>query len=467
VLDFRGLIDTLEARGELRRIRRPVEPRFEMPALMQQIDRERRAFIFENVKGARFPLVGGLLNRFECYGWSLGRTPGEPFGAEDLADHLASCQSRRIAPRLLATGPVKDCVLRGADINLADLPAPTVFEFDSGAFLTGACGVTHNPDGGGLNVGIYRTLVLGRDTLSVNASSSSDLRRIYQHAESRGESMPIALAIGVEPALLMAAVCKLLPGDPELDFAGALQGEPIEVVKCETSDLLVPARAEMVIEGRVDFSRKLENTLGEFVGQYGPETAPVMVVTAITHRRNAMHYSILAGRNPEHNTLASIAGASFRRTIAAALRAALPQVKDLRVFLDAKLGAMHHIVMSIDKRHDAEPMQLIETAWRTRIVIAGVELPVERITKRIIVVDSDTDVNDMDEVEWSQWTRVAAAGKYRVRADVESWELERCAKPGRGSLRIAIDATSDLEDRDKLRRTIIPGAANVKLADYL
>jgi 2,5-furandicarboxylate decarboxylase 1 len=467
LLDFRALIATLEARGEIVRIRRPVDPRFEMAALMQQVDRQRRGYIFENVKGAKFPLVGGLLNRIECYGWALGSKPGEPYTLADLSDRLAACQSRRVAPRLLDTGPVKENILRGAQINLADVPAPTVFEFDSGAFLTGACGVTRNPRTGKLNVGIYRTLVLGRDTMSVSASSSSDLRRIYQDAETHGGSMPIALAIGVEPALLMAATCKLPPDECEYDFAGALQDEPIELVKCETSDLLVPARAEMVIEGRVDFSRKLENTLGEFAGQYGPETAPVTTITAITYRNDAMHYSILAGRNPEHTTLASIAGISFRRALSAALRNALPRVKDLRVFIDPKLGSMHHIVMSIAKRDDAEPMELIDTAFRTRFVVAGVELPVERITKRVIVVDDDIDVQDMDEVEWALWTRTADARKYVVRPDVASWELERCAKPGRGSLRIAIDATSDLDDREKLRRTIIPEAAKVKLADYV
>jgi 2,5-furandicarboxylate decarboxylase 1 len=193
----------------------------------------------------------------------------------------------------------------------------------------------------------------------------------------------------------------------------------------------------------------------------------VTTVTAISYRNGAMHYSVLAGRNPEHNTLASIAGISFRRALAAALRSALPQVKDLRVFLDPKLGSMHHIVMSIAKRDDAEPMALIDAAFRTRLMIAGVELPVERLTKRIIVVDDDVDVQDMDEVDWALWTRIADARKFVVRPDVPSWELERCAKPGRGSLRIAIDATSDMEDREKLRRTIIPGAVKWKLADYI
>jgi len=463
VQDFRGLVRILEERGELYRISRPVEPKFEMPAVMEQIERERKAFIFENVKGARFPVVGGVLNRMECYGWALGSKPGEPFGAQDLDALFEKAKAAGIAPREVPSGPVKEVVRTGADIDTADLPVPTVFELDSGAFITAAVGISRNPRTGKLNVGVYRTLILGRNIVAVNASSLSDLRKFYQHAEQAGEAMPIALALGVEPALQMAASCKLPPDQSELDLAGALQGKAIELVKCETSDLLVPANAEMIIEGRVDFSRKIENTLGEFAGQYGPETAPVTEITAITHRRDAMFYAILAGKNPEHNTLGSIATFAIQRALAGALRKQLPAIRDINVYLDPKFGSMAHIVISIAKRDDAEPMALMEAAFKA----AGGFFPVSHITKRIVVVDDDVDVHDLNEVEWAIWTRIADAAKYRVIPDVESWELERCAKDGRGSLRLAVDATMDMEDREKLQRPIIPGAGKVQLADYV
>ena len=461
--DFRGLVRILEERGELFRISRPVEPKFEMPAVMEQIEQQRKAFLFENVKGARFPVIGGVLNRIECYGWALGSVPGEPFTAADLKTRFENAKVASVAPREVTTGPVKDVIRRGGDINLAEIPVPTVFELDSGAFITAACGISRNPRTGKLNVGVYRTLILGKNTMAVNASSLSDLRTFYQHAEKHGESMPIALAIGVEPALQMAAACKLPADQSELDLAGALQGKPIDLVKCETSDLLVPANAEMIIEGRVDFSRKLENVLGEFAGQYGPETAPVTEVTAITHRRDALFYAILAGKNPEHNTLGSMATFSIQHALAGALRKQLPQIVDINVYLDPKFGSMAHIVLSIRKQNDAEPMALIDSAFKA----AGGFFPVSHITKRIVVVDDDVNVHDLNDVEWAIWTRVAQASKFRVIPDVRSWELERCAKEGRGSLRLGVDATMDMEDREKLRRPIIPGAENVRLADYL
>ena len=463
MLDFRGLIRLLEQRGELYRISRPVDPEFEIAAVMEQIDHQRRAFLFENVIGARFPVIGGLLNRIECFGWALGSTPGEPFDANDLDARFEAAKQNLIAPREVPTAPVKEVVRRGEQIDLPDLPVPTFFELDSGPFITAACGISRNPDTGLLNVGVYRSVILGRNTLAVNASSLSDLRKFYKNAEQRGESMPLALAIGVEPALQMAAACKLPPDQSELDLAGGLQGKPVDLVKCETSDLLVPANAEMIIELKVSFTDNIDNNLGEFAGQYGLERAPVAEVTAITHRKDAMFYSILAGRNPEHNTLGSIATFSIRRALIGALRSQLTGIIDIDVFLEPRMGAMAHIVMSIRKQNDAEPMALIEAAFKA----AGGFFPVSRITKRIIVVDEDVNVHDLGDVEWAMYTRTARADKYRVIPDVKSWELERCAKGDRGSLRLAIDATKDIEDREDMVRPVIPGARNVKLADYL
>jgi len=467
MLDLRGLIDVLEARGELRRIVRPVDRERELPALMEQVDRERRGYFFEQVVGARFPLVGGLLNRYEPFGWALGLAPGAPFSRDDLDLRITAARHRPLAPRQLEDGPVHEHRLQGDAIDLAALPVPTMFELDSGPFITGACGVARDPATGELNVGIYRTLVLGRDRLSVNASSSSDLRQIYDAAARRGERLPIALAIGVEPALMMAAVCKLPRGESEYGLAGALRGEPLPLVRCLTSDLLVPAAAEIVIEAEVDPAQRLDNTLGEWSGLYGPDSAPVATVTAITHRRDARYYAILSGRNPEHTTLASVTAFEFQHAVGSALRRALPAVRDLHVYADHELGSMLHVVLATDKRDDAAPMALAQAALRVEVDMGGMRVPCERVVKRVIVVDADVDVHDRDDVEWAMWSRTARTEKFRVLGETASWDLERCAKPGVGSLRLAIDATADLDDRAKLRRAEVRHRREVRLADYL
>lgn len=237
----------------------------------------------------------------------------------------------------------------------------------------------------------------------------------------------------------------------------------MELVTCEDSDLLVPALAEIVIEGTVDFSRRVDNMLGEFAGQYGPESAPVTRVNTITHRDGALFYSIVAGRNPEHNTLGGVASYGIKRSIAEAVRAAIPEAVDVGVLFTPRMGTLAHVTISIDKQNDDQPREIIERAFAAQ----GQIFPVSRITKRIIVVDADIDVNNEEDIQWAIWNRAAAATKFMVIPDVVSWELERAAKDGQKSVRIGIDATMDLEDVDKLMRPIVPGVERINLADYI
>lgn len=460
---LRSFIDALEGRGELIRIAREVDAKYELPALLAQLEKLNKAYIFENVRGAQFPLVGGLLSSAERLGLAVGQ---DVTGGYDHRDHARVFGAAVQQPRPWVTvtdAPVKEVVRTGADIDLGALPVPTFFELDSGPFITGAVGFSRDKQHDTLNMGFYRTLITGRDSMVVNASSMSDLRRIYAAAESSGEPMPIALAIGVPPALLMCASGKTPPGISELDVAGALQGEPVAMVKCETSDLLVPAYAEIVIEGVVDFGNKIENTLGEFAGQYGPETAPTTRVTAITSRRDALYYSIMAGRNPEHNTLGAISTYGMQKIVAENLRQQFPSIRDINVACEPRLGAMLHMFISIDKTSDEEPRKLLDAAFAAT---AGI-FPVSMITKRIVVVDSDVNVFDLEEVEWAVWTRMSRAEKIFTLSDVPSWELERCTNENQQSMRIGIDATMDIDAVDKLLKPVTPGAEQVHLEDYL
>jgi 2,5-furandicarboxylate decarboxylase 1 len=463
VHDLRSYIRHLEKSGELVRISREVDPRFEMAAVMEQLEQRRLGFIFENVKGSRFPAVGGLFNKLERYGEALGYKGSAPFGHSAFDAMLRNAKEHPVEPRVVATSPVKEVIQLGTDVDISALPVPTFYELDSGPFITAAVGIARDPDSGVQNIGVYRTLILGPNRVVINASSLSDLIRIYGKWKALGQAMPIALAIGVDPAMLVSAACKLAPDQSEIGVAGGLQGSPLELVKCETSDLLVPAHAEFIVEGRVDFSERVDNTLGEFAGQYGAETASPTEVTAITHRRDAMFYTIMAGRNPEHNTLGGVAVYDVQRSISSALREAIPQIKDLSVTMQPGLGTLAHVVISIDKKNDAEPGNIIETAFKA----GGNFFPVSKITKRITVVDTDIDVNNAADVEWAVWNRTARAEKYQVIPDIQSWELERCAKDGMKSLRIGIDATMDMEDVEDLIRPVTPGAEKIHLEDYI
>ena len=463
VHDFRSFVRLLEDNGELDRINRAVEPQHELAGVMSKVEGLRRAYFFAKVTGARFPVVGGLYNKLERFGMALDHDFSAPFDNKAFDARIEYAKANPIEPVTTDSAPVKEVIIQGPDIDLSDLPVPTFFELDSGPFITAAVGIARDPESGVQNIGVYRTLILDRNRFVINASSLSDLRRIYAHWEKTGESMPIALALGVTPAMQVSAACKLAPNQCEYEIAGGLTGAPVELVQCEDSDLLVPANAEFIIEGTVDFSNRVSNLLGEFAGQYGPETAPVTTVNTITHRKDPIFYSIVAGRNPEHNTLGSVAVFGIQRSIIAALKEVIPEIKDISVLSDPGMGTLAHVTISIDKQSDDQPRQIIEKAFAA----GGAFFPVSRITKRIIVVDDDIDVHDRADVEWAIWNRAAEASKHIVIPGIESWELERAAKEGMKSVRIGVDATMDLEDLDKLIRPIIPGADKINLKDYL
>jgi len=463
VHDFRSFVKLLEEHEGLVRIEREVDPLYEQAAVMQHVDQDRQAFLFEKVKGSPYAAVGGVLNTLPRFGLALGQANPESFDDKAFDALLEAAKADPIEPVQVTQGVSQEIVITGDDVDLATLPIPKFFELDTGPFITSAIGITRHPENGVYNVGVYRTLIIGKNRCVINASSMSDLRQHYLAWEATGEPMPIALAIGADPSMLVAAACKLPPNVPEFGVGGALLGEPVKLVPCKTNDLLVPASAEFIIEGTVDFSEKVENLLGEFAGQYGPETAPATTVTAITHRKDPLFHTIMAGRNPEHNTLGSVAVYGVQRSIDASLRAAVPAIKQIHVYLEPGLGTLAHVVISIDKQSDDEPHAIIEAAFKA----GGHIFPVSKITKRIIVVDDDIDVHKMDDVQWAIWNRAATASKFMVIPDVESWELERAAKAGQLSARIGIDATMDLEDVEKLVRPMTPGAADIHLEDYI
>jgi 2,5-furandicarboxylate decarboxylase 1 len=300
---------------------------------------------------------------------------------------------------------------------------------------------------------------MGKDKMTINVSSLSDLRRIYKDAEEKGVKLPIAVAIGVDPALMIAAEIKTPETISEIDVAGALKGSPIRLVTCETNDLLVPADAEIVIEGEVDFSSKVSNNLGEFAGYYGRGVNPEIKITAITHRQDAIYYTILAGPSVEHRTLGTLALINMRKNIIKTIKQKYPFVTGVTLPL---IGSMNHIVIAIDKQDDETPAQMIKEIFQIKIG----PIPISRMIKRVVIVDNDIDIYDQEDVEWAVWSRVGAADKIIVIPDVQSWDMDYAAKAGK-SVRVGIDATKDLEDAEKLRRTIIPGINEINLEDYL
>ena len=184
--DFRSFVHLLEEQGGLDRIEREVDPRFEQAAVMQKLDQARRAFLFERVRGARYPAVGGLLNTLPRFGLALNQANPQAFGDLEFDALLEAAKANPLEPVETTQAVSQEVAIEGSDVDLGTLPVPTFFELDTGPFITAAIGITRDPETGIYNVGVYRTLITGKNRCVINASSMSDLRRHYAAWESTG-----------------------------------------------------------------------------------------------------------------------------------------------------------------------------------------------------------------------------------------------------------------------------------------
>lgn len=384
--DLREFIVFLEEKKELRRIKKPVDTRHEIAAYIRKSSDVRGpALLFENVKNFNTPVVGGLLATRNRVLMALG-VASDQYDTYmnkfmDAIDHL-------LPPKLVPSGPCKEVIYKGEDVDVTRLPVPTLSAKDSGPFITAGVVISRDPDTGEKNTSIYRLQVHGPRRLGIKAQQ---LSRQQSKAEARGERFPVAIAIGTDPVLYMATQWDAPYGADEMALAGALRGAPIEVVKAETVDLEVPANAEIIIEGCIlPNVREQEGPFGEVAGYYSPRyPKPVVEVTAITHRKNPIFQTSLTGMpTTENHTLKQI---SIEAAYYSELKKKFPGVSAVHF---PSAGAVSLIVVaSMKQSYRYEARNVIATMFGTRR------------NKIVIVVDNDVDIFDMEKVLWAIATR--------------------------------------------------------------
>ena len=386
------LQDVLEHHpGDVKVVDRVVDPRWGITAWGAEYDKngEYPAFLFTNVAGAELPCITNLAATFERMALALGVGVDELTGSSSVGSDRPRHDPIEVSS---ANAPVKHTVWRGEDADLTRLPIPVHNHEDGGPFLTAAVGIMRDPDSGALNAGVYRHHVYGPRSLGVWFFGSHHGGVIYQKYEERGQEAPIALAVGHHPAFLMGAVSRVPGIGGEYSAAGSFLNEPVEVVLAETSDILVPARAELVIKGAVlPNERTEEGPFAEWPGHYvagGPK--PLIRVDCITMRENALFQDIqAAGR--EHRLM----GALPRMTsVHQSVSSVIPGLRAVNIPLHTRM----HCYISIDKVSDADP---------TRAAMAALNTEPENL-RMIVIVDSDIDVYDESEVSWAIGTRFDA-----------------------------------------------------------
>jgi UbiD family decarboxylase len=384
---MRGFLAALEAGGELHRVKRPVEARFEIGSVLSLRERG-PAQLFERVGQHAMPVVGNVFNSRERIARGLG------VAREDLHEFCVAALRNPVAPMLVEHGPVQQ-VVHGADVDLAEfLPVPTWFEREAAPYITAGVIVAKDPQTGRRNVSIARLRLEGGSRLMAGIARNHHLYRLAQKARTLDRPLEIAVAIGNHAAVLLASQMYVALGDDEFAIAGGLLREPLHLLKCKTVDLEVPAEAEIVLEGVLRPDELIpEGPVSEFPGfyvSYGPGMGGE--VTCISTRADPIYQAVLPGYAAEHCLLGAVA---IEAVVSHALQRAIPAVRRVLV-TDGGMGRLHAIV-TMDRPRLGE--------GKRAVLLAMGQV---NLLKLVIVVEADIDPEDWRAVEWSLAARFRA-----------------------------------------------------------
>ena len=443
VPDLRSWLAELAAKGQLAVAREGVALIDELSAVSKRLERD-KCVLFPRPDGHAIPVVTNLFTQRQWVADSLETNEA------GLLDHFQAAVNDRLPCREVSSAPVQDVVHLEVDL-LAQLPVPKHNEHDSGPYITAALLISRNPVTGVQNVAIHRCQINSRDRIGVLLLPRHTLA-YFQMSEGAGQGLEMALVIGVHPALLLAsqAICAL--DEDEMEIAGALLGRPIEVVRCKTNNVRVPAHAEIVIEGRIlPKVREPEGPFGEFPQYYGPRAArEVIQVEAITHRRNPIFHTIVGG-GFEHLVLG---GVPREATLLQHLRRSFPKVLDVRLTRGGT--CRYHLAIKFDKKQEGEAKNLILCAFGAHYDI-----------KQVVVVDPDVDISQPDEIEWAVATRFQADHDLVIVSGALGSKLDPSNREGVGA-KMGLDATAPLSaDPMEFKRIHVIGEEDVDLDSVL
>ena len=420
--DLRSYLDLIKRRRpeEFVIVSKEVDPAYEITALVVKLEQEARrrpVLLFEKVKGTPFPVLTNLHASRSRLALAMDVAP-----ADMLRAYLRAME-RPIPPRVVATGPVKDVVLTGNRINLYDLPQIVHHEGDAGPYITAAISFARDPSGETWNCAYNRLMIKGRDTTSIHLTAGKHLWEFQRIAEARNLALPVALVVGVHPAIALGALAIGSIDEDERAIMGGLFGEPLELVKCETSDVLVPAHAELVIEAEIlPAARTPEGPFGEFTGySLGERAREVVQVKAITHRAGAMFQDITVA-HLDHMLLSTI---PMEANLYRAVRAMVPSVRAVRV------PGPFTCYVSLEQRLPGQAKNAI-------LAVLGADL----YMKRVVVVDHDVDVFDDRQVNWALATRCQPDRDITIITHARGSDLDPSTKEDGYTAKWGVDATA-------------------------
>lgn len=403
--DLREFIRALEKAGELKRIPFEVDPRLEITEFADRsVKSGGPAFLFEKPKGSRYPV---LINAFA----SMRRMELalEVDSTAEIAARITEMLEMRMPqglinklkmlpkladmaaffPKTVDSAPCQR-VVRGRDFSLKELPVLHCWPGDGGPFITLPMVFTKNPETGKRNCGMYRMQVFDDRTTGMHWQTQKQGAEHYRKLAREGKPgrMPVAVAIGADPATLYSAILPLPPDLDEMMIAGFLRNKPVEMVKCQTLDLEVPAQAEFVLEGYVEINEtRREGPFGDHTGFYSlDDDYPVFHVEHVTHREDPVYAATIVGPPPMEDYYM---GKAIERIFLPLMRLQIPEIRDIAMPAE---GVFHNLMLiSIRKSYPGQARKVMHAIWG---------LGQAMFTKVIVVVDEDVDVQNYSEVAW-------------------------------------------------------------------
>ena len=405
--DLREFIAFLEARGQLRRIAAPVSCELEISEIADRmVKRGGPALLFENVEGYDAPVLINMFCSDQRMAWALGvekvddlvarlqgmlqLTQGPPEGLINKLRTLGQLiQIGSFQPKTVNRAPCQEVTLQGDDVDLFKFPILKCWPMDGGRYITLPLVITKDPTTGTQNYGMYRMQVYDARTTGMHWQTHKVGAHHYRVSQERQDNrLEVAVAIGADPATMWTGSAPLPPDMDEMAVAGFIREEGVELVKAKTVDLLVPAQAEIVLEGHVfTDEQRSEGPFGDHTGYYSmPDDYPVFHVTTITHRKDPIYPATIVGRPPMEDYWM---GKVTERIFMPVIKMILPEVVDMNMPAE---GVFHNLVIvSIKKEYPGQARKVMYGLWGMGLM---------NLTKTIIVVDHFVDVQNPSEVAW-------------------------------------------------------------------
>lgn len=450
--DLRDFMEVIEEKGLLKRIKTEVSADLEITEIIDRVVKNSGpVLLFENVKGYSVPVFANAFGTMELMELALevddldeiGKRIQKllefeaPSGIWDGIKKLPELKDlTSFAPKYVRSGPCKEVVLKD-DFSLDKFPVLKCWPEDGGPFITLPLVITKNPGTGKQNAGMYRMQVYDGKTTGMHWHIHKHGARDYSETDS--ERIEVAVAIGADPAIVYSATAPLPDNIEEMMFAGFLRKKNVELVKCETVDLYVPAHSEIILEGFVDSKEKrVEGPFGDHTGYYSLEDEfPVFHITCITHRKDPIYHATIVGIPPMED---AYLGKATERIFLPLMKTQLPEIVDVNLPVEA---VFHNLcIVSIKKRYPGHAKKVMFALWGMGQMM---------FAKTIIVLDDDVNVQDMREVLWATTTRMDPARDVTIIDKAPTDTLDHASFILNLGSKMGIDATRKGPDEGFMR----------------